>query len=305
LKILLIGYSNIARQKIIKTFLKKKIKFCVASKTYKKKISGVYNQFKDYDEGLKKSDADIAYISLPNSLHYYWTLKSLKAGYHVIVDKPICATKNELENLISFAKKNKKLLAEATFFNYHKQIDLTKNKIGDLKNIKHIHVNFIIPYPNTNSILISKKLNGGALMDMGPYAAAVSRIFGQSKIISKRIIFKKNKFKLITGFNLLCEYPTCSYTAYFNFGGEYHNELFLHTDKKTLKIERVFSPPHNQKLSVFIKENNSMKIYKVKKDNAFENFFLEVKNKILNKKYSYYFDRMKSDAYFRNAVLKS
>jgi len=189
LKVLLIGYSNIAKKKIIKTFLKNKIKFCVASKTENKKIKGAYNQFTNYTEGLKKSDADIAYISLPNSLHYYWALKSLKAGYHVLVDKPICKKKNELKKLIFFAKKNKKLLAEATFFNYHKQIKLAKIKIGNLKNIKHIHANFIIPYPNKGSILISKKMNGGALMDMGPYAAAVSRIFGQKKIISKKIIF--------------------------------------------------------------------------------------------------------------------
>ena len=305
MKILLIGYSNLARQKIIKTFIKKKITFCVASKTAYKKIQGAYAQFKDYDEGLKKSGADLVYISLPNSLHYYWALKSLKAGFHVLVDKPICEKKIELKKLISCANKQKKLLAEAIFFNYHKQIKLAKIQIKNLNNLRKIHANFTIPYPKKNSILVSRKLGGGVLMDMGPYAAALPRIFSNKKNISKKVIITKSKSKLVTEFNLLCEYPKLTYSACFKFGGEYHNELFLHTDKKSIKLERVFSPPNDQILSLYIKKNGLIKIIKVKKDNSFENFFTEVLNKIKNKDFFYYVIQMQNDMNFRDKVLNT
>lgn len=304
MKILLIGYSSLSRQKIIKTFLKNKISFSIASKTTHSKIYGAYAQFKNYDEGLKKSGADVVYISLPNSLHYYWALKSLRAGFHVVVDKPICEKTNELKKLITLAKKKKKLLAEAIFFNYHKQIKSTKIQINNLENIKNIHANFIIPYPNKSSILISKKLAGGALMDMGPYAAAIPRVFSFKKIISKKVIIVKNDFKLITQFNLLCEYKKMTYSACFKFGGEYHNELFLHTENKSIKLERIFSPPNDQKLSLFIKKNGVTKIIKIKEDNSFENFFVEVLNKIHNKDFFYYISQMKADMYFRDKILR-
>lgn len=304
MKILLLGYSNIARRKIINVFLKKNIPFCVASKTFDKKIPGAYAQFGSYKEGLEKSGANIVYISLPNSLHYYWAIQSLKARYHVIVDKPICEKNNELKKLIFFAKKNKKLLAEANFFNYHRQIKVAKMQIKNLKNIENIHVNFVIPLPNKNSILMSKKLAGGALMDMGPYAAAISRIFSKTKLISKKVFFKKNKFNLITEFSLLCEYTSMTYTALFKFGGEYHNELFIHTKKKSIKLEKVFSPPSDKDLLLTIKNNNQIKKIKIKKDDSFENFFIEILKKIRSGNFLYYLDQVQKDLNFRNKILK-
>ena len=52
-----------------------------------------------------KSDANIVYISLPNSLHFYWAKKALLHGYHVIIDKPMCVNKSEANILINIAKK--------------------------------------------------------------------------------------------------------------------------------------------------------------------------------------------------------
>ena len=71
MKVLLLGYSAIARKRIINLFLRKKIKFSVATKSYKKKIDGTYEQFNSYDKGIRFSKADIIYISLPNSHHFY------------------------------------------------------------------------------------------------------------------------------------------------------------------------------------------------------------------------------------------
>ena len=237
-------------------------------------------------------------------MHYYWALKSLKAGFHVLVDKPICEKTNELKKLVFFANKNKKLLAEAIFFNYHRQIKSAKIEIKDLDNIRNIHANFIIPYPDKNSILVSKKLAGGALMDMGPYASAVPRIFSNKKSISKKVIIRKSKSNLVTEFNLLCEYPKMTYSACFKFGGEYHNELFLHTDNKSVKLERVFSPPNDLSLSLFVKKDSSVNIIKIKKDNSFENFFSEFLSKIQKKDYFYYISQVQADMYFRDKILK-
>ena len=100
-KILLIGYSNLARKRLIKTFIKKKIKFSVASKSYKKKINGAYEQFDDYKKALKNSDASLVYLSLPNSMHFSWAKEVLKNGYHLLVDKPITTKLGELKQLMS------------------------------------------------------------------------------------------------------------------------------------------------------------------------------------------------------------
>ena len=63
---------------------------------------------------MKTSKAKIAYISLPNSLHYVWAKKALELGYHVVVDKPICKQYLNSAKLVNLAKKNR-LISEATF----------------------------------------------------------------------------------------------------------------------------------------------------------------------------------------------
>jgi len=302
LKILLIGYSNLAKKRIINFFKIRKIKFCVASKSYKKKINGAYEQFRSYREGLINSKADLVYISLPNSLHYIWAKKALQMGYHVVVDKPICRTYEELKNLINLSKRKKKLLVEATFFNYHQQI-FNLIKYVKKNRINFLNSNFIIPKPK-KGILISKKLGGGILMDMGPYISAIARIFFLKKLKSKIVIIKKDKHGLITSINFIFLFKNTIYTGCFMFGGSYKNELEVCLNDKSLKIERVFSPPDNQSLYLDINKEGDIKKIKIKKDNCFANFFSEIKLKVKSKKYSFYHKRIIDDFLFRYKFLK-
>jgi len=121
-KVLLLGYSDLAKNRLIKTFINSKVKFSVASKSEKKKIIGAYAQFQSYEDGLRNSLADIVYISLPNALHYKWAKKALNYNYHVIIDKPMCDTMIKTNKLINLAKKKKKFLSKSEFFIHHRQI---------------------------------------------------------------------------------------------------------------------------------------------------------------------------------------
>ena len=291
-KVLLLGYSDLAKNRLIKTFINDKIKFCVASISEKKKINGAYAQFQSYEEGLKYSLADIVYISLPNSFHYKWAKKALNYGYHVIIDKPICENLNKIKSLIKKAKKKNKLLSEAIFFDYHKQILFALKLTGGVKNISYINANFVIPKPKKNNFRNSKKLKGGVLMDMGCYASSIADIFCSKKIITKKIIIKKNNLGLETSFNFIFNFSSQIYTGQFKYGGEYENNLSIYTDKKIIRLDRIFSPPVNMNMNIVVKEKNLSKIYVVKKDNTFSNYFKEVTRSISLKKYDYYFEKM-------------
>ena len=303
-KILLIGYSNIARKRLIRTFFKKKISFCVASKSFKKKIKGAYQQFDDYNEALKHSGADIVYLSLPNSMHYRWSKKILKFGYHLIVDKPITTKAGELNQLTRIAKRKKLLLTEATFFNYHKQFEFVKKFIGKLSYIEQVFVNFTIPMPKKNSLLLSKKFDGGTFMDMSPYTASIDRILFEEKPELKSIIIKKNIQKIITSYDVFLKYKTKVFIGTFKFGKKYNNKIVIFLKNKSIEINRAFSPPSNKKLEIqIIKDTRAQKVF-VKKDNCFENYLSEVSKNIKNRKYTFYFDQMVKDENFRFKLLK-
>ena len=303
MKVLILGYSNIVKKRVLSILKEKKIKIFIASKSYKKKIPGIKGQFQSYEYALKKCKPNIVYISLPNSKHFEWAQKSLKHKYNTIIDKPITSNVKQLDELIKLSKKNKRLLVESTFFNYHIQI---KKIIRMYKNdtYKKINAKFVIPEPDKKSILMSKKLQGGVLMDMGPYISSIPRLFNLKRLIKKRIKIKKNKDKLIMSIKFLMNFKEGDYNGFFKFGGKYKNQIII-TNKKTKSfITRVFSPPYDENLILKSISKKKEKIIKFKKDNSFRNFFVEVLKIIKEKKFNFYYKRMRHDTVFRINLTK-
>ena len=303
MKVLILGYSNIVRKRVLSVLKEKKIKIFIASKSYKKKIPGIKRQFQSYEQALKKCEPNIVYISLPNSKHYKWAKKSLNCKYNTIVDKPITSNMKQLDELIKLSKKNKRLLVESTFFNYHIQI---KKIVRMYKNdtYKKINAKFVIPKPDKKSILMSKKLQGGVLMDMGPYISSIPRLFNLKELIKKRITLKKNKDKLIMSIKFLMSFKEGDYNGFFKFGGKYKNQIII-TNKKTKSfITRVFSPPYDENLILKSISKKKEKMIKFKKDNSFRNFFVEVLKIIKEKKFNFYYKRMRHDSVFRTNFTK-
>ena len=249
MKVLILGYSKIVRKRVVDVIKEKKIKLYIASKTYQKNIPGVDGQFKSYEQALKKCKPNLVYISLPNSEHFFWAKRSLDYKYNTIVDKPIVTNEKQLKELIDISRKNKKVLVESTFFNYHLQM---KKIIKIYRYIKYkkISAKFIIPKPDKKSILMSKKLHGGVLMDMGPYISSIPRLFNLRSLLKKRINIKYNKEKLIVSIKFLMNFKNGNYNGVFEFGGDYKNQLKVSDNNKTCIVKRVFSPPNNENLSL-------------------------------------------------------
>ena len=298
MKILILGYSNIVRKRVLNVLKEKKIEIFIASKSYKKKIPGIKGQFQSYEKALKKCKPKIVYISLPNSQHFYWAKKSLNQKCNTIVDKPITANEKQLNELIRLSKDNKKLLVESTFFNYHIQM---KKIIAIYKKSKHkkIFAKFIIPKPDNKSILMSKKFQGGVLMDMGPYISSIPRLFNLKTLLKKKVKIKRNKDNLIMSVKFLINFKEGEYNGVFEFGKNYKNQIKISNSIQKNFIKRVFSPPDNENLflkSIFKKKE---KLIKLNRDNCFKNFFTEVIKVIKRNRYTFYYERMKHDSSFR------
>ena len=114
--ILILGYSNLFRRRILNVLEKDNIKFSIASKSSIQKEKKVYKWYRNYSQALNESNANLVYISLPNSLHYYWAKKALEKGYHVVVDKPLSKNYLEAKKLIKLAKIKKKISCRSNFF---------------------------------------------------------------------------------------------------------------------------------------------------------------------------------------------
>ena len=298
-KVLIIGYSSLVKRRIISTLIRNKISYDIASRSKKQKDTNAENWYHGYNNGINNSNADIAYISLPNSLHYYWAIKSLNKNFHTLIDKPATLNLKQLDKLIYTSKKMKKVLSESVFFNYHLQIQSTLDKIKKNK-VKRVNANFLIPKPNKKSILLSNKLKGGVIMDMGPYIAAISRLFFKSapKKIIKNIVFKN---KISSKIEIIFIYKDSFFIGKFSHDDQYKNFIEIYLSNKTIKLSRVFSPPAQENLKV-LELNEKKNKSKIFKDDAFEKYIKDVFKKIKEKKYNYYHSQMIFDVKIRESL---
>jgi predicted dehydrogenase len=135
--------------------------------------------FDSYEALLASRDIDAIYIALPNSLHHAWTLAALRAGKHVLCEKPMSANAEEAEEMARVADAEGRILAEAVHYRYHPMAHLIKEIVdsGALGKLEHIAARMRVPVPADN-IRRSYALAGGSTMDPGCYPLQMLRFFG-------------------------------------------------------------------------------------------------------------------------------
>lgn len=61
-------------------------------------------------------DVDAIYIALPNGLHKEWTLRSLHARKHVLCEKPLACSVEDVEDVFEAARSHQRTLVEAFMY---------------------------------------------------------------------------------------------------------------------------------------------------------------------------------------------
>jgi len=94
----------------------------------------------NYEEFLD-SPIEAVYIDTALQEHYILIKKALEAKKHVLCENPIALEKNELKELLSIAKKNKRILLSAlktAFLPAFNQLlqELKKGEIGEIKEVR-------------------------------------------------------------------------------------------------------------------------------------------------------------------------
>jgi predicted dehydrogenase len=66
--------------------------------------------FKTLETALQDSNVDVVVVCNASGAHYECGMQSLKAGKHVVVDKPMCLRETEAHEMIKLAKEQGKIL---------------------------------------------------------------------------------------------------------------------------------------------------------------------------------------------------
>lgn len=159
--------------------------YSVANRTYEKGIAfaekyGIEKVYKNIDDVFDDENVDIIYISTPHNTHIEYLRKALRAGKHVLCEKSITLSSDELDEAIRLAEDNHVVLAEAMTI-FHMPIYKKINQIilsGELGPLRLIQMNFgSYKEYDMNNRFFNRNLAGGALLDIGVYALSFVRWF--------------------------------------------------------------------------------------------------------------------------------
>jgi NDP-hexose-3-ketoreductase len=264
--------------------------------------------FRDYAQAIQQSRAGILYISLPNSDHVAWIQAGLAAGKHVVVDKPATLALEAAQQCCEEAHKRGLLLAEATAFSYHAEFAPLRAFFDDYGPLTHVSAQFIIPPLPRENFRNYRKLGGGCLTDMGPYAAAVGRLFGGGLPQHLHAVAAPVDplLDIDIGFSLVARYANgVQYTGQFSFESEYQNRLSLVGKSGSVTVERVFSPPPDQGLVWQVRRKNTASEDRRGPSDGFEMFLRAVLAAIGDKRHDGFASDLLTDAAFRDRISTS
>jgi predicted dehydrogenase len=138
---------------------------------------GIPRAHASYEALLADPDLDAVYNPLPNGLHCEWTIRALRAGKHVLCEKPIAANAEEAERMAAAAREAGRVLVEAFHWRYHplaaRMIEAIAS--GELGRVRHLEAWFAFPVLPRSDIRWRWDLGGGAMMDAGCYTVSMVR----------------------------------------------------------------------------------------------------------------------------------
>jgi predicted dehydrogenase len=185
-----LGNANIARVCLIPAIQKSRNGTVHALATRSPENAGklaarhdIRHVYGSYDALLANPEIDSVYIPLPNHLHHPWTLRALKAGKHVLCEKPFACNTCEAQEMANAATEAGLLLMEAFMYRFHPRSERIKQMVADGEIGTPRIVRSAFCYQMGEELLTSgqearlkPEMGGGALLDIGCYNVSVARL---------------------------------------------------------------------------------------------------------------------------------
>jgi predicted dehydrogenase len=143
----------------------------------------IYN-YENYDKLKDDPDVDVVYNILPDSMHAEYTIRALRAGKHVLCEKPMAMNVKECEQMCAAAKETGKKLMVAYRLQYEPFTMAARDaarggKLGPIRFFESVNYQNI----RAPNIRLSRSTGTGPLGDLGVYCINAARyVLGEEPV---------------------------------------------------------------------------------------------------------------------------
>jgi predicted dehydrogenase len=150
---------------------------------------GIPGRHASYESLVADPDVDVIYVATPHPMHHDNAVLALRAGKHVLVEKPFTMTAAEARGIAGEARRHGLFAMEAMWTRFLPDMAIVRDWVGrgvlgDIVTVTADHGQWFAEDPGFR--LFAPELGGGALLDLGVYPVSfASMILGApSRIVS-------------------------------------------------------------------------------------------------------------------------
>jgi predicted dehydrogenase len=139
---------------------------------------GIGRAHGSYEALLDDREVQVIYNPLPNSMHAEWTIRAMRAGKHVLCEKPLAISVEEVDAIGAAARETGRIAAEALMYRHHPQTRKVKELVdsGTLGTVQAIKGAFTFSLKRQGDVRLIPELGGGSLWDVGSYPISYARM---------------------------------------------------------------------------------------------------------------------------------
>jgi predicted dehydrogenase len=143
--------------------------------------NGVERALNTYQDVIDDPEVEAIYNPLANSLHPVWNVAALRAGKHVLTEKPSAGTAEQARSVRAVVEGTGLTFMEGFHYYYHPLIGRLKEILagGEIGEVVDIESSLAMPAPADDDLRWQFDLAGGALMDLGCYALHSQRMLAE------------------------------------------------------------------------------------------------------------------------------
>ncbi|WP_226035433.1 Gfo/Idh/MocA family protein [Aquibacillus saliphilus] len=239
-----------------------------------KEFANKYNvetTYTNLDEFVQSEAFDAVYVASPNSFHKEQAIACMKNGKHVMVEKAIASSADELREMIETAQQNNVLLMEAlktTHLPNFKIIQENLHKIGSVRRYFASYCQYSSRYDayKEGTVLNAFKpeFSNGSLMDIGIYC-----IYPMVALFGKPTELKANALMLDSGVDgqgsVIFDYENMNGAVMFSKIANSYIQSEIQGEKGSIIIDSISKPTN---VEIKYKDGSSENITQNQKSNT-------------------------------------
>ena len=261
----IMGTANIARWAMIPgmKLAKNAELYAIAGRSLEKAQKfaseyGIEKAYGSYEELLADETIQAVYVPLPNDIHIKWVKEALRAGKHVLCEKPLAMNAQEVEEMFATAKECGKYLMEAYAYLHSPYVESLKKDVssGIIGEVNYIDTAFVTQ-GYKEDFRLHKEFGGGAMYDLGCYCTTMilSLIDSEVEFVTASAEFTDLGVDFLTSGQMRFENGA---RASFNVGmvlGENSNSrfdrLYIHGTKGSIRSDVEYNQEGKVRYSIY------------------------------------------------------